>query len=126
MHFDHFAKVELADVMTLEELQQRHLKVLADAPAPAPILDNVMCPLDYSFAMLSSKKRRAPGRDGVVPELANAAHSQFVRLYHPMHVKSALLSREPFHAQGTSAFSVKKKGKITFTVFDVRSVMLQN
>ena len=43
-----------------------------------------------------------------------------------MHVKASLLSREPFNAQGTVAFPVKKKGKVTYTVFDDRSVMLQN
>ena len=85
-----------------------------------------MSPAAYQFSLLESEGGRAPGGDCITSDLALLAPEQFTRLYHPLHVKSALLSREPLSFKGAIAFKVRKKGDPTGTMKDWRSVLLQN
>ena len=85
-----------------------------------------MSPAAYQFSSIGSKRGRAPGKDGISIDLALLAPDQFTRLYHPMHVKSALLSREPPSFKGAIAFKVRKKGEPRGTMKDWRSVLLNN
>ena len=127
MFFEHFAKLEMADSMTAEQLLQRCYSVGSTAVEFAPSACNIMGPFEFgSRISRQSGGYKAPGFDCSMPELAAIDPEQYVRLFHPLHVKMAVTSTEPLQLKGSINATVRKKGIAQHTCNDHRAITLRN
>ena len=125
--FDHFAKLERADKMSEQQLLQRCSKVGPTTVDYVPSIHNIMSPFDFgSRISRQSRGHKAPGFDCSTPELAAIAPEQYIRIFHPLHVKMAVTSTEPLQLKGSINAAVPKKGKVSHTCNDVRAITLRN
>ena len=61
-----------------------------------------------------------------MPELAAIDPEQYIRLFHPIHLKMAVTSTEPLQLKGSINAAVPKKGSPTHTCNDSRAITLRN
>ena len=125
--FDHFSKLERADAMSDQQLLQRCSAVGPTGVDYVPCIQNIMSPFDFGSRITrQSCGHKAPGFDCSTPELAAIAPEQYVRLFHPIHVKMSVTCTEPLQLKGSINAAVPKKGIAQHTCSDHRAITLRN
>ena len=68
----------------------------------------------------------APGSNCSMLEVAAADPSQYVHLFHPLRVNTAIIATEPPEAKGFINGTVRKKRRPKHTLDDFRAMTLRN
>ena len=127
LFFNHFAKLELAESMTDAQLTSRCSQIGPTKVDYVPSLANIMSPFDFASRITrQSRGYKAPGFDCSMPELAAIDPKQYVRLFHPIHVKMAITSTEPLQLKGSINAPVPKKGPNQHVCTAFRAITLRN
>ena len=109
---DHFSRIEGGRILSHEE-------IAIIPPAPISVFEHVPfedfpSPSDLLEALLSARKGRAAGPDGIPAELGHAAPTQMQQLLTPLLLKVGLFCREPIgFKSGILTWLFKGKGSRT-------------
>ena len=121
--FEHFSKLDLANDISVNQLVQRCTDVGPTAVDFAAKVNNSMRPFEFA-SRISRHAGGLPGFDCPMPELAAVDPTQYVRLFHPLHVKMAVTATEPLQATGSTNATVRKNGPAKHTMADLRAITL--
>eukprot|EP00959_Pyramimonas_sp_CCMP1952_P370882 7767602-Pyramimonas_sp.AAC.1 len=82
---EHFATTEDAELMTNTELVTYYNSKLNHNPTQVELKPDLVPSIGQVSELFTTlKRRKAPGRDGILPELLLAAPRTLARIYHPI------------------------------------------
>ena len=122
----HFAKLEAGEVTTAEDLLKQCTSRPIAPPAPgARSLDELPTRYEVEQTLRTLQPGKAPGPDGLPPDLFHHGSATLVDAVHDIYSKAAWWATGPIQSKGGTMFPIHKRGSVEDAA-NFRGLMLLN